>query len=84
MFTNAQGEACNPDGLEDECGDSGVLLCFCGGDQCICGYHGETECFGCADCAGEPDPEPDDREATDEETAGAETAWQNHRTKEPR
>lgn len=38
------------DGLEDGCGGTGTLHCFCGGDNCVCHYHGETECDGCEDC----------------------------------
>lgn len=37
-------------GLEDTCGGTGSLNCFCGGDFCVCHYHGETECDGCPDC----------------------------------
>lgn len=37
-------------GLDDGCGGTGVLHCYCGGDQCVCHYHGETECPGCPDC----------------------------------
>jgi hypothetical protein len=32
------------------CGGTGMLDCFCGGDQCVCHNHGEVECFGCEDC----------------------------------
>lgn len=48
---------------EEDCGGSGVLYCYCGGDQCVCHHHGETECPGCADCAPEDfddDYDPDD------------------------
>ena len=37
-------------GLEDGCGGSGTLHCTCGGDQCVCHHHGETDCGGCDDC----------------------------------
>jgi hypothetical protein len=43
-------------GLESSCAGTGALNCFCGGDLCVCHYHGETECFGCPDC--EEDEEP--------------------------
>ncbi|KKN41849.1 hypothetical protein LCGC14_0719090 [marine sediment metagenome] len=32
------------------CGGSGMLICECGGDQCVCHHHGEVECPGCEDC----------------------------------
>ena len=37
-------------GLDDRCGGSGTLYCYCGGDLCVCHNHGEVECFGCPDC----------------------------------
>ena len=40
-------------GLEETCGDSGVLNCFCGGDLCVCHNHGEVECPGCEECGGD-------------------------------
>lgn len=39
-----------PECLEEGCGGTGSLNCFCGGDQCVCHFHGETECTGCEDC----------------------------------
>jgi hypothetical protein len=36
--------------FEEGCGGLGVLQCFCGGDLCVCHWHGETECPGCPDC----------------------------------
>ena len=45
------------------CGGDGMLYCFCGGDFCVCHWHGETECPGCEDCDyGEDDDDygPDD------------------------
>jgi len=38
------------DDLEDGCGGTGVLNCYCGGDMCVCHHHGERECCGCEDC----------------------------------
>ena len=32
------------------CGGSGILHCYCGGDICVCGNQGEIECAGCEDC----------------------------------
>lgn len=32
------------------CGGSGTLNCYCGGDFCVCHWHGEVECPGCEDC----------------------------------
>lgn len=37
-------------GLEEGCGGTGSVNCFCGGDQCVCHHHGELECDGCEDC----------------------------------
>lgn len=34
----------------ETCGGTGMLNCYCGGDQCVCHNHGEVECFGCEDC----------------------------------
>lgn len=45
----------------ETCGGTGVLNCYCGGDQCVCHNHGEVECFGCADCEQDSD-EYDDSE----------------------
>ena len=42
----------NPRGLERGCGATGFRSCFCGGDQCVCHYHGGIECDGCEDCLG--------------------------------
>ena len=36
--------------VEGTCAGTGMLTCYCGGDQCVCHNHGEVECFGCADC----------------------------------
>ena len=36
--------------LDTTCGGSGVLYCYCGGDFCMCHYHGELDCDGCEDC----------------------------------
>lgn len=58
------------DALRSHCGGSGQLRCLCGGDFCVCHYHGETECPGCEDCEydaetdfgeGEYDPYDQDR-----------------------
>jgi hypothetical protein len=35
--------------LEESCGGTGVLNCFCGGDFCVCGME-EMPCYGCEDC----------------------------------
>lgn len=39
--------------LPATCGGSGMQYCHCGGDLCVCHWHGEVECFGCADCRDE-------------------------------
>ena len=41
------------DFLDDRCGGLGTLSCYCGGDQCICHFHGQVDCDGCADCEDE-------------------------------
>jgi len=42
--------------LDEGCGGTGHVGCHCGGDQCVCHYHGqERECPGCDQC-----PERDD------------------------
>lgn len=43
-------ELCDDSGLEATCGGLGSLNCFCGGDQCVCHHHGETDCPGCPEC----------------------------------
>lgn len=45
-------------GLQASCGGIGVLHCYCGGDFCVCHYHGETDCPGCRDCQTDPGFEP--------------------------
>jgi hypothetical protein len=42
-------------GLDVSCGGLGSLNCRCGGDQCVCHYHGETDCPGCPDCENDCD-----------------------------
>lgn len=39
--------------LPSRCDGYGTLQCYCGGDFCVCHWHGETECFGCPDCQGD-------------------------------
>jgi hypothetical protein len=47
--------------FDDDCGGSGILYCYCGGDQCVCHHHGqEIECPGCGDCAGGDESDWDD------------------------
>lgn len=50
------------EGLEESCGGTGTLNCFCGGDLCVCDYNGETECFGCEDCQDRDDCDEDEEE----------------------
>ena len=38
------------DDLDPTCAGTGALQCYCGGDQCICHWHGEIDCDGCPDC----------------------------------
>lgn len=56
-------------GLDDTCGGLGILNCRCGGDLCVCHYHGETDCHGCEDCeepADDDDLEDDFHETCDQ------------------
>jgi hypothetical protein len=48
------------DGLDDTCGGTGILHCYCGGDFCCCGNFGEVECPGCEDCEGDEFDDWDD------------------------
>jgi hypothetical protein len=56
LFTCGCGESgavedmLSPDDLEQGCAGTGVVQCFCGGDFCVCHFHGETDCDGCEDC----------------------------------
>ena len=36
--------------LSMDCGGSGYIYCYCGGDFCVCHWHGQTDCEGCPDC----------------------------------
>lgn len=38
------------DELPDTCGGDGFVACYCGGDFCVCHWHGEVPCDGCEDC----------------------------------
>lgn len=46
--------------LDETCGGTGSLVCYCGGDQCVCHHHGETDCPGCEDCETDDDSYYDD------------------------
>lgn len=48
-------EPVDSSGLEARCHGTGMLECRCGGDQCYCGFHGSTECYGCPDCEWDDD-----------------------------
>jgi hypothetical protein len=61
-------ELFDPSGLEEACGGTGVIHCFCGGDFCVCHHHGGAGCPGCEDCdLGEVDFDPEADYADDEE-----------------
>ena len=52
----AQGtyeELFDDSGLDETCGGTGYLNCTCGGDFCVCHYHGGTDCDGCEECEGD-------------------------------
>jgi hypothetical protein len=55
-------DLCDPDGLEEACGGSGYLNCYCGGDLCVCHHHGGIECDGCEDCDLDEDDDPCDED----------------------
>ncbi|MAT84079.1 MAG: hypothetical protein CMD39_07290 [Gammaproteobacteria bacterium] len=57
---------CDDDPYSRTCGGTGTLYCYCGGDQCVCHNHGEVDCPGCGDCAGEDEPWSDDDDVTDD------------------
>lgn len=48
------------DDLESMCGGSGFLSCECGGDFCVCHWHGGVDCDGCGDCREFDDDDDDD------------------------
>ena len=57
MFTcrcGAKGryeDLCDESGLDFDCGGTGHVYCYCGGDLCVCHHHGqEQECPGCSSC----------------------------------
>jgi hypothetical protein len=67
-WCGAQGtyeELFDESGLEDGCNGTGSVNCFCGGDQCVCHFHGETECPGCKDCEWGEDEWDDDYDEED-------------------
>lgn len=69
---NPEYAATGPFGLDRTCGGSGALYCNCGGDLCVCHWHGEAECDGCEDC--HPDFQWDDEwepPASEETDGGA-------------
>jgi hypothetical protein len=43
--------------LPRRCGGDGYHNCYCGGDLCVCHWHGEAECPGCEDCEQREDDE---------------------------
>ena len=49
--------------LEEGCGGTGFLNCFCGGDQCVCHPSGGIECDGCDDCDWEDEDWDEEDEA---------------------
>ena len=51
--------------VEGTCGGTGMLICYCGGDQCVCHNHGEVECFGCEDCEADVETGFDDGDDED-------------------
>jgi hypothetical protein len=60
------GEMLDDSGLELNCGGTGSLNCECGGDFCVCHYHGSTECPGCEDCEQDDDGFDEDYQGEDD------------------
>lgn len=47
--------------FQSTCGGDGYLNCYCGGDQCVCHWHGqEVECPGCDECCNGDDDDYDE------------------------
>lgn len=67
-WCGAENPHYDEDFLSPTCGGSGTLYCYCGGDLCVCHFHGETDCPGCEDCG---DGEPDDDGEFDDAPEGA-------------
>lgn len=40
--------------MREGCGGFGFVVCWCGGDLCVCGLDGEA-CPGCDECKGDFD-----------------------------
>lgn len=57
--TGPVDELFDDDAVETDCGGTGTVHCYCGGDLCVCHNHGECECFGCESCD-EADPDFDE------------------------
>jgi hypothetical protein len=36
--------------MSQGCSGTGFVVCFCGGDLCVCGLDGQ-ECMGCHECS---------------------------------
>lgn len=34
----------------EQCNGLGTHMCMCGGDNCVCEWHGEIPCDGCPAC----------------------------------
>lgn len=45
------------EGLDETCGGTGTLHCYCGGDMCVCHHHGEIDCPGCDECCADGEDE---------------------------
>lgn len=44
-------ELFDDDGLDSDCGGTGYVDCYCGGDLCVCHHHGQqVDCPGCDSC----------------------------------
>lgn len=64
--TGTADELFDDDCLDESCGGSGELNCYCGGDLCVCHNHGSVECPGCEDCEGIDDDGYSDDYSEDE------------------
>lgn len=56
----AYEDLCDLTALEEGCGGTGTIHCYCGGDQCVCHNHGSMDCDGCEDCGQDVDDDYED------------------------
>lgn len=68
-FRTMEGDVVWCEAPESErCGGHGSMVCYCGGDFCVCGNQGTIDCMGCEDCERD---DSDDEDADDWQILGA-------------